>query len=203
MQLSRPQALRSLDLCTLRGCSIPSRQAVEARSIERHTRRNSLGVRHERLKIEICVVVPSLVIVHVVRNTRFAAEDGCFFFSFDFFGAGEYTSCWDANVEEGAVVGAAVEVGRLGWEAFGGEVVFEEVLGFCATWRSGEVEGAAVAVVEGCDVVGRGDHVEIEVQLDLVAVGLGESCGVVCAAEEAEFFGRPEIEHEWLQVNSI
>ena len=154
VQLSRPHSLRPLYLRTLYARFIPKRQALEARSIKRHTRRNSLGIRHESLKIEVRVVVSGLMVIDIVRNARFAAENGCFFFGFDFFGAGKDASCWDADVEEGTVVGAAVEIGGLCRQAFGGEVVFEEELCFCATWRTGEVEGAAVAVVEGCDVVG-------------------------------------------------
>jgi hypothetical protein len=106
----------------------------------------------------------------------------------------EETARSDAAIQETGVVAAAAEVRRNGVEAVGGEEVLEEDFRFGAAGGAGLVVGASVAVVDSEDVVGRGDHVEVEVQADCGGFFGGEVLGVVVAAEETELFTGPEAE---------
>jgi hypothetical protein len=163
-------------------------KAVKANSILSNSCSNSLGVPLESVQSKVGDVVPSLVIVDVVSNTNLAAEEFKLFLSLDNLSTSEETA------QETGVVAAAAEVRRNGVEAVGGEEVLEEDFRFGAAGGAGLVVGASVAVVDSEDVVGRGDHVEVEVQADCGGFFGGEVLGVVVAAEETELFTGPEAE---------
>ena len=59
---------------------------------------------------------------------------------------------------------------------------FEEVLDFRGACRPGHVEGGAVAIVDCINVIGRGDHVEIEVGADVGELAGGERLEIICGA---------------------
>jgi hypothetical protein len=169
-------------------------KAVKANSILSNSCSNSLGVPLESVQSKVGDVVPSLVIVDVVSNTNLAAEEFKLFLSLDNLSTSEETARSDAAIQETGVVAAAAEVRRNGVEAVGGEEVLEEDFRFGAAGGAGLVVGASVAVVDSEDVVGRGDHVEVEVQADCGGFFGGEVLGVVVAAEETELFTGPEAE---------
>ncbi len=55
----------------------------------------------------------------------------------------------------------------------------------------GEPEGGAVAVVDEPHVVGRADHVEVEVQGDVGPLGVGQAGDVEVRADQARLLGAP------------
>jgi hypothetical protein len=169
-------------------------EAVEANSILSNSRSNSLGVPLESIQSQVGNVVAFLVVVDVVSNTHLATKEFKLLLRLDDFSTGEKTTRSDPAVQETGVIAAAAEVRRDGVEAVGREEVLEEDFGLCAAGGAGLVVGASVAVVDAEDVVGRGDHVEVEVQADRCGLFGGEVLGVVVAAQQAEFFACPEAE---------
>jgi len=134
------------------------------------------------------------VVVDVVGNTDLATEELELLLRLDDLGSGKETTGRDAAVKETGVIAAAAEVSGHRVEAVSSEEVLEEDFRLCATGWAGLIVGASVAVVDSEDVVGRGDHVEIEVQADRGGLFGGEVLGVVVAAEQAELFTSPEAE---------
>lgn len=75
-----------------------------------------------------------------------------------------------------------------------GEIILEELLDWAGTWRAGDVEGGSVAVVDGVDEVGGGDHIEVEVDGDFLELFWSSGCDVAGGAHKADFFSGPEAE---------
>jgi hypothetical protein len=169
-------------------------KAVEANSVLSNSRSNSLGVPLESVQSKVGDVVAGLVVVDIVRNANLTAKEFKLFLSLDDLSTSEETARSDAAVQETGVVAAAAEVRGDGVEAVGGEEVLEEDFGFGAAGGAGLVVGASVAVVDSEDVVGGGDHVEVEVQADRGGFFGGEVLGVVVAAQQAELLAGPEAE---------
>ncbi len=110
--------------------------------------------------------------------------------------ASEEATARDTIVSEGLVVASSIEGGGGDVVAATLEPLAVKCLNFCASWWAGEVVFAAVAVEGGKNIVGRGDHVEVEVELNLVelARGVVESFDVVGGAKEAELLATPPAE---------
>lgn len=118
---------------------------------------DGLGVEQVGVVVEVGDVVAGLVVVDVVGDTRLAAEEDGLLGRLDLLGAGEETARGDAVLDEGGVVGAAGELGRDGGLAGGAEEVLELLLDGLGAGGAGEVEGAAITVVDAVDVVGAGN----------------------------------------------
>jgi hypothetical protein len=176
------------------GSTVDRSKAVKANSVLSNSRSNSLGVPLESVQSKVGDVVASLVVVDIVSNTNLATKEFELLLSLDDLSTSEQTTRSDTAVQETSVIAAAAEVGRDGVEAVGGEEVLEEDFGFGTASGAGLVVGASVTVVDSEDVVGGGDHVEVEVQADCGGLFGGEVLGVVVAAEQAEFFSCPEAE---------
>ena len=169
-------------------------KTIKANSVLSNSGSNSLGVPLESIQRQVGDVVASLVVVDVVSNTNLAAEEFELLLSLDDFSTSEETARSDSAVQETGVVAAAAEVRGDGVEAVGREEVLEEDFRLSATGGAGLVVSASVAIVDSEDVVGGGDHVEVEVKADRGGLFGGEVLGVVVAAEQAEFLAGPEAE---------
>jgi hypothetical protein len=169
-------------------------KAIEANSVLSNSRSNSLGVPLESIQRQVRNVIALLVVVDVVRNTHLATKEFKLLLRLDDLSASEETTRSDPAIQETGVIAAAAEVRRDGVEAVGREEVLEEDFRLGAAGGAGLVVGASVAVVDSENVVGRGDHVEVEVQADRGGLFGGEVLGVVVAAQQAEFFAGPEAE---------
>ena len=167
-------------------------QAFEASSILGNGSSDGLGVPLESVPREVGDVVAREMVIDVVRDTSLAAEKLSLLLGLDDLSAGEETTRSNAEVEETSIVTAAAEVGRNRIEAILGEEVLKEKLGLAAAGGASLVESAAVAIVDAQDVVGRGDHVEVEVQADLGGLFGREVLGVVVRTKQAELLGGPE-----------
>lgn len=167
-------------------------QALEASSVFGNGSSDGLGVPLESVPRKVGDVVASLVVINVVRNTSLAAEELSLLLGLDNFSTSEETTRGNTEVEETSVVAAAAEVGGDRVKTIVGEEVLEESLSLRATSGTGLVVSASIAVVDAQDVVGRGDHVEVEVQADLGGLFGGEVLGVVVRTEQAELLGGPE-----------
>lgn len=106
---------------------------------------------------EVVDSVARLVVVDVVGDTRFAAEPLSLLLGLELLGAGEEPTCRYTILDEGGVVGAAVELGgdMLGADAL--EVVFEVGLENVGAGRPGQVEGVPVSIINTQYVVWTGD----------------------------------------------
>jgi hypothetical protein len=169
-------------------------QALETGSVLSNSGSNSLGVDLKRVPCQVSDVITCLVVVHIVRNTSLATEELGLLLGLDDFGASEQTAGSDAAVKEASVITAATEVGGDRVLAIGGEELLKEDLSLSTARWAGLVESTSVAIVDAENVVGRSDHVEVEVQADLGSLFSGELIGVVIAAEQAELLSGPESE---------
>ena len=102
------------------------------------------GVAHlvQGFQRQVAEIVTGLMIAGIVGCPGRAAVDPGLLGRLDAFGAGEQTTGRDAGVDERPIVGAAVEGGRLGGQARGGEVVGEDLLDLR---RAGRTRRAGVA----------------------------------------------------------
>lgn len=167
-------------------------QTLEASSVLGDGSSDGLSVPLESVPREVSDVVARAMVVNVVRNTSLAAEELSLLLGLDDFSTGEETTRGNTEVEETSIITATAEVRGHRVKTILSEEVLEESLSLRAAGGAGLVESAAVAVVDAQDVVGRGDHVEVEVQADLGGLFGGEVLGVVVGAEQAELLGGPE-----------
>ena len=172
--------------------SVDRSQALEASSVLGNCSSDGLGVPLESVPREVSDVVARAMVVDVVRNTGLAAEELSLLLGLDDFSTGEEATRGNTEVEETSIITATAEIRWHRVKTILSEEVLEESLRLRAAGGAGHVEGAAVAVVDAQDVVGRGDHVEVEVQADLGGLFGGEVLGVVVGAEQAELLGGPE-----------
>lgn len=173
---------------------------VEADRVLGHAVGDALRVDQERLGAQVVDGVARLVVVWVERDAGLAAEERGLFHRLEFLGASEQPARGDPVLQECGVVGAAREDGGHRGHALVLEEVLKVLLDRVRPRGPREVERAAVPVVDAQHVVGRGDHVEVEVGADLCDLGGGaperavDALEVVVGTEEPEFLGRPEAE---------
>jgi hypothetical protein len=167
-------------------------QALKASSVLGNGSSDGLGVPLESVPGKVGDVIACLVVVNVKGNTGLAAEELSLFSSLDDLSTSEKTTRGDAKVEETSVVATPGEVSGDRVETVGREELLEEDLSLATASGTGLVESTSVTVVDAENVVGRGDHVEVEVQADLGGLFGGEVLGVVVRAEQTELLGGPE-----------
>src|SRR5690606_2828109 len=99
----------------------------------------------------------------------------------------------DADRDELAVVGAAVEVGAFGLHALLGERGHEVRLdlGGALRTRTGAFPVGVVAVVDEVAGVRRADHVEVQVERDVQLLFEGQALHVLGGADQAGLLGTP------------
>lgn len=167
-------------------------QALEAGSVLGDGSSDGLSVPLESIPCEVADVVTCFVIVHVIGDTSLATEELSLFCGLDNLSTSEKTTRGNAKVEEASVIATAAEVGGHRVETVGSEELLEEDLSLGTAGGAALVESASVTIVDAENVVGRSDHVEVEVQTDLGGLFSGEVLGVVVGAEQTELFGGPE-----------
>lgn len=89
------------------------------------------------------------MIINIIRHTSLATEHSRFLLSLDTLSASEQAASRNTDIQEPAIIRASVEFSGSGVEALTCVPVFEEALCFRAARWTGEVEGRAVAVVDG------------------------------------------------------
>lgn len=177
---------------------IRPRYALPAKRILRHGIRNTLRIQKIRIQRQVINIIALLVIARIKRLASLTTKQLCFLRGLEDLGASEQATGGDAVFEECGVVGTQGEEGGDVGEAAGLVEELEVALDGVGARGAGEVEGAAVAVVDAEDVVGRGDHVKVEVGAEfgdfaaVAAAGAVEGFEVVERAEFAKFFGAPE-----------
>ena len=140
-------------------------QGLPAHGVLGHGVRDALGVEQVRVVRQVVDVVADLVVVDVVRHARLAAEEQRLLLCLELLGTGEDAARGDSVLDEGGVVGAAgPNFGYVGG-AVGLVEELKLLLDFGGTGGPGEVEGAAIAIVDTVDVVRAGDlhHVRLAI----------------------------------------
>jgi hypothetical protein len=186
--------LRHTPLGSSVGNRSASREALPRSSVLGNSSGNTASVQQPSVNVEVVDSVAGLVVVLVENLASNTAPDLLLLLSLDLVSAGGGTSSRDVGVEERTVVRAAVELSGVGWDTGADKVLLEELLDVVAAVGAGEAVGASVAVVDLVDVVGRGDHVEVEVGADLERFFGGKVLDEVGGAEKAGFLARPEAE---------
>ena len=145
--VSRPSALGHVDLL----------DRVPADGVLGDRVGDGLGVEQVRLVVQVVDVVADQVVVDVVGDAGLAAEHDGLLGRLDLLGAREDTARGDAVLDEGGVVGAAAELGGDGVGVVGAVEVLKLLLDSTGARGTGQVESAAITVVDSVDVVGAGN----------------------------------------------
>ena len=132
-------------------------QGLERASILGDAVGDGLGVEEEGIPGDVVDVVAGLVVVDVVRDAGSATNGGSLLLGLDALGTGEDTARGDAVLDEGGVVRAAAELGGNGGDLGLLEELLKVLLDHVGALGAGEVEGAAITVVDAVDVVGGGN----------------------------------------------
>jgi hypothetical protein len=189
---SRSLGLRAIRITTLLDDTRSlGRQRVKRGGVRGDGVGDGAAVDQKGLEVEVVDRVTCPVVVLVKGGARGAPVQGSLCLGLDLLGAREQAARRDADVQEGPVVGAAVELGGLRGQALALKVLLEEGLCLGGSRGAAQVKGGPIAVVDGELVVGRGDHVEVEVQADLVEVLGAGLVDVVFGAQQAKLLGGP------------
>lgn len=116
---------------------------------------NALGVEQVNVMVEVVDVVAGLVVASVEWLAGLAAEESCLLGGLESLGTSEETTRGNAVLEESGVVRAKSEKGRDVGFALGLVEGLKVLLDSVGASRTGEVEGAAITVVDTEDVVRR------------------------------------------------
>ncbi len=173
------------------GGRVAGGEALPALAVDGDGVRDGLGRGLEGLLGEVGHVVGGGVVVGVVQRADRAAEHRGLLLRLRAVGARVEAAAGHAVVEEGPIVAAAVELGGDEGDVLRLVVVLEQLLGLGGAGGAGQVEGVPVAVVDPEDVVRRGDHVEVEIQPDLLELGSRRDVRVVLRPEQPLLLGRP------------
>src|SRR6266508_6413660 len=136
--------------------------------------------------------VASQMVARVVLRAGGTAVDPLLLRSLDALSAGEQAARRDTRGDERAIVRAPVERRWLVRQPLRSEVVEEDLLDRSGAGRPNRA--AASRVVAGVDEaheVRRADHVEVQVQLDLILLGLAETIHVERGADQAFLLTAP------------
>lgn len=154
----------------------PLGDGVGGAAVEGNGVGNSLGVDDESLPVQVVDIITNLVVVDIVSLASLAAEELGLRLSLLALGTGEETTSGNADLQERSVVGTASEGSRGRGRLLGLEEILELLLDGIGASRAGKVVGGSVTVVDEETVVGRGNHIVVEVEADLVE-GLSASIG--------------------------
>lgn len=157
---------------------------------------NGLCVDEESLLVEVVDGVASLVVVDVVSNTSLTTELLGLLLGLELLSTSEETTRGNTVLDESSVVRATAELRRNGVETLGLEELLKVLLDGVGTSRAGQVEGITITVVDTVDVVGAGNHVEVEVGADLGDLGVGavDALHVGVRSKKTELLSTPETE---------
>jgi hypothetical protein len=166
--------------------------ATHVSRVQSHRVGDALRVQQEGVPGKVGDIVPFLMVVAVVCYVRFAAVQGDFFRSLGVFSPSEQASGWDIVLEERTVVRSSVKGRRAGRDPRSSKEGFKVSFNLCRAWWAGKIECRSIAVIDKVSIVGRRNHVKVEVSSDLahLAGRLIESGHVVLSAFETEFLKR-------------
>lgn len=176
------------------GCGIPFGDRGEVVGVGGDGEGGGFGVDQEGFMVEVGHVVSRGVVVGVVGHAGLTPPAACVLFGHDALGAREESTGRNAVQDKGLVVGTSVKLGGDMRQVDGVVVVLEQFLDLGGTGRSALVERRSITVIDHEGVVGRGDHVEVQVQSDLVQLGGIQMGDVVVAAQQTELLCCPEEE---------
>jgi hypothetical protein len=171
-----------------------SREALPGSGVLGNSSGNTASVQQPGALVEVVDIVTGLVVVLVKDLAGDTAPDLLLGLGLDLIGTSGGSASRDVCIKERTVVGTAVELGGVRGNAGADKVLLVELLDQVATGGSGEAVGASVTVVDLVDVVGGGDHVEVEVGADLERLLGGEALDEVGRAEKARLLSGPEAE---------
>ena len=161
------------------------------------------GVAVESIKREVLHVVADSVVVGVVGVARSTAKELGLLLGLDLLGSSEDAASRDTVEDESLVVGAAVKFGGEVGDALIVEVLLEKSLNLSGAGRARLVESGSVAVVDQVGIVGGSDHVEVEVQSDLLLLLGGEAVDVVGTTKETKLLSGPEAEADGILETEV
>jgi hypothetical protein len=147
---------------------------------------DSTGVDVESLHVDVLERVTLLMVVWIVPLSSLSTEHLGFSLSLDTLSTSEETSGSNSDVKEWAVIRAAGELSWDGLLANGLVILLEEILNLVGTGWASEVEAGSITIVDTEHVVRGGDHVEVEVEADLVLLSLWKVGNVVFGTDETE-----------------
>ena len=152
---------------------------------------DGVGVDPLRVTVHVVDRVALRVVARVVGDACVPAPLGGLLLGLDALRPGEQPAGRDIVGDERRVVGAPVERARLGLEATLGVVPLEQGLDLVGPVRPDEAEVGAVAVVAEQSVVGRADHVEVEVHLEVGELLRSQLADVEGRTDQAALFATP------------
>lgn len=156
-----------------RVCSPPallqlnSRKGFPAHGVFSDTVSDGLGVDKVSIVVQVGNVVADQVIIDVVGNTNLATKQRGLSLRLKALCSSKQSTRRDAVLDEAGVVGAAVKLSGYMAQTLGLKELLEVLLNDIGAGGASEVEGTAVAIVDGELGVGAGDHVEVKVCSDL------------------------------------
>lgn len=183
-----PLALGNLGLTLSWGNNI---QGSSADTENGNSVRNSLGVLNLSLPRNVLVVIASSVVADVVSDAGLSAVSSSLLRGLELLRASEESTGGDTVLEERSVIGASREISREGLDADRLEVVLEQLLSLGRSkWTSG-AELGSVTVIDTIEVVWRSDHVEVEVDADLLELLWSGLLDEVSSSEKTLLLGGP------------
>lgn len=166
-------------------------EALEGSSILGHRVGDCSSVKEDSSLVDVGNGVTLAMVVLVIGNASLTTEQLNLLGGLDNLGTSEKTSSGDVALDECRVVGSAGEGSGLVWETLVVKELLEQVLDFSRASGTSHVVGRTVTVVDLVGEVGRADHVEVEVQLDLVQLTVIKAVDVEGASKETEFLSGP------------
>lgn len=152
---------------------------------------NGLGVLDLSLPSNVGDIVASSVVADIVSDAGLSAVGSSLLWGLDVLSTSEESTGGDTVLEERSVIGASREIGWEGLDANRLEVVLEQLLGLGRSQWAGGSELGSVTVVDTVEVVWRSDHVEVQVDADLVELLLGGLLNEVGSSQKTLLFGGP------------
>lgn len=140
--------------------------------------RNSLAINLIGVEGKAGHVVLRRVVVRVMPLPGDTTEDGNLLLSLDAVGTSVESTTGNAAVEERAIVAATAELGGSERDVVGSVVVLKKLFSLGRARWSGEIECASISIVDAQNVVGRSNHVEVEIQSHLLQLLIGRGIGI-------------------------
>lgn len=166
-------------------------ESLEGPSILGDSIGNCSSVKEDSSLVDVGNSVALAMVVLVIGNASLTTEQLNLLGGLDNLSTSEKATSGDVALDESRVVGSAGEGSGLVWDTLIVKELLEQVLDFSRASGAGHVVGRTVTVVDLVGEVGRANHVEVEVQLDLVQLTVIQAVDVEGASKETEFLSGP------------